>query len=434
MTFHNNHAKCIIFTFMGLIIFLQGTFLFAVSETAVLFLLISPSPQANGMGHTYAAAASKDPMASLMNPAYLGCYTEHYNAGLSFSYADWLPELVSDMSYHCVSANAGLTLKKMPVSFGLGLHRIFLDMGENVWTSESGTELDRFESCDKAHVLSLAGSWNYLINFSAGMNIKWIHSMLAPDWISVGSKQGAGEAKSTAYDFGMALKIPAVQSFEHIYGDPIFGDFPVSIFLTPGVNYSINNIGEKLTYMDPKEADPLPRAARTGIHFETGLRYQHNDFRFNIVSFCYAREAMDILAEKQWDANHEKTSIRYQSGLGDIDFFHNILQGKKNYHAETMDGWEFSLCETADLRYGYYEDISGNVNYHTLGVSLNILPAFKLYRYLFGHLDHDDLIDFFITYGDIEILYSQYDTDKGHPLQGTYFVGFRLQLRNFISL
>ncbi|MCU0642911.1 MAG: hypothetical protein MUC94_01440, partial [bacterium] len=39
----------------------------AVSEAAALFLLISPSPLANGMGQTYGNISSTDPMASIFN-------------------------------------------------------------------------------------------------------------------------------------------------------------------------------------------------------------------------------------------------------------------------------------------------------------------------------------------------------------------------------
>jgi hypothetical protein len=92
-------------------ILIQRTPAYAVSEAAVLFLLISPFSQANGMGETYGNIASADPMASVINPAYLGAYSQKHNFGFSSSNAAWLPALVSDMHYSCHSLNFGYSLK-----------------------------------------------------------------------------------------------------------------------------------------------------------------------------------------------------------------------------------------------------------------------------------------------------------------------------------
>ncbi|MFC1569493.1 PorV/PorQ family protein [bacterium] len=417
-----------------LILFLHTAYVYAVSEAAVLFLLISPSPQANGMGNTYAAAASVDPMASLVNPAYLGYYVQNYNAGFSCSRAGWLPQLVSDMSYQCASVNSGITFKDLPISLGLGWHQIYLDLGENVWTNEMGEELRRFDSWDKAHVLSMAGSWNKLINLSAGLNLKWIHSMLAPDWVFVGEQSGAGSAKATAIDFGVAAKFPIIQSLENISHDP-FSAFPhMSFFFTPGMNYSISNIGKEIEYLDAAQADPLPRTAQSGIHFETGLNYKNDHLNLNLVSFTWAREAKDVLIKKNWDANHEKIETSYQSFLGDIDYFNDIIRGKHNANIETKKGWEFSLCETFCIRRGYYEDIAGQVIYATEGWSLNLLQPFRLCLNAFTRQKSENVIDFLIKNGDLNIIYSKYKTETGHPLSKTRFMGVRLQIRNFMEL
>jgi hypothetical protein len=53
----------------------------AVSEAAILSLLISLSPQANAMGGAYGNTIDASPMASTMNPASLGMFVRKNNFG-----------------------------------------------------------------------------------------------------------------------------------------------------------------------------------------------------------------------------------------------------------------------------------------------------------------------------------------------------------------
>lgn len=73
----------------------------AVSESAVLFLLISPGARAPGMGEAFAAVAD-DATAAFYNPAGLGFQSGREGTVM---YTDWMPEFISDLHYVFAACN-----------------------------------------------------------------------------------------------------------------------------------------------------------------------------------------------------------------------------------------------------------------------------------------------------------------------------------------
>lgn len=83
--------------------------LWAQGEATMLFLLIPPSPSLNGMGAVGTALPGDDPFAVHFNPAQLGQTDPAANLSAHFypGKVEWLPGLISDITYNNSAFNLG---------------------------------------------------------------------------------------------------------------------------------------------------------------------------------------------------------------------------------------------------------------------------------------------------------------------------------------
>ena len=138
---------------------------------------------------------------------------------------------------------------------------------------------------------------------------------------------------------------------------------------------SKSNLGqESIYYIDPAQADPLPRLARAGIGFTVGLQYDQNDFSWIPFSFKWTVEANDLCVT----SDSLGRSV-YQSGLGDINFFREVILGKTNKETEKLKGWELNFAETVYIYGGrFLEDPDrGNRNFATGGYAVSLSGLLK---------------------------------------------------------
>ena len=125
--------------------FLIFSNLYSQSEAGAIFLLIAPGARAGGMGEAQVAVAN-DAYASYWNPAGLG-FLEGQE--LALMHVNWLPGLADDLYYEFLGFR-----KKYPTLGTVGGHLIFLNLGEQIRTSETGDELGTFTSYMTAFSLS----------------------------------------------------------------------------------------------------------------------------------------------------------------------------------------------------------------------------------------------------------------------------------------
>jgi hypothetical protein len=391
--------------------FMQAERIHAASQAGVLFLDISPSVQANGMGNTYETLASIDPMASIFNPAYLGFYAKNNRFGISSSRAKWLPQLVSDMHYSCYSFVLGYQFKKKPLSFGMAYHRIFLDFGENVYTGESGPEiLGIFHSWDKADMFSMSLLYDYSIQASIGISYKFIDSHLAP--MGYGPVEATGTTTANAFNYGLAIQIPVVDIISKATKQPI-QLFHVTPTIQPGFSYGVTNIGRKIAYIDDAQADPLPRTAYIGFSCSIGMKYSEAGFNFNLISLNYANEATGELIAGYYDSEGWKT--RYLSSFFDVN--------KKDIIYK--NGWELRVLDAVFIRGGHFNDTEGRRIYDTEGYGINFMQFVKYV----DTINKNSFLKQFIQKIDVEYHYSKCLTEKGHPLTHTQFNGISIRVR-----
>ena len=240
--------------------------LFAQSEAGAIFLLIAPGARAGGMGEAQVAVAD-DAYASYWNPAGLG-FLKGSEAALM--HVNWLPGLADDMYYEF------LGFRKHYDKLGtLGGHVIFLNLGEQVRTSEIGEELGTFTS----YMTAFSMSYGALISEkkSFGINAKISYQHLVE--IGAGSEKGKGTSLDFGFDIGYLHK-------DWLIDDLTFG-------------FNLSNIGPKVSFIDPDQADPQP------TNLTLGFNYGIVNSEFNKLNIVYDVDKLLVASypDMDWDDN-----------------------------------------------------------------------------------------------------------------------------------
>lgn len=206
--------------------------LLGVSEAGAVWLLINPGAAAQGTGEAQVARAS-DAYATYYNPAGLA-FLNGQNVALQ--HVNWLPNLTSDIFYDFISFSNSRN------GVGFGGHIIYINLGEQTKTNETGQELGTFQSYD----ICLTGSYGTKLNSSTavGFNFKIYHQKLAED-TTVGE---AGKPYSTDAAFDISYLKKFGKSLQHSFG------------------LLVQNIGPPVAFIDAEQADPAPTNMKFGIY------------------------------------------------------------------------------------------------------------------------------------------------------------------------
>ena len=213
--------------------------LFGQGESAVPFLLIAPNARADAMGES-GAALSDDASASFWNPAGLAFLP---GQEISLTHSAWLPQFQqSDLFYDYLAYRNHLD------DWGgtIGASVTYLSLGEFNETTPDGPEvINTFRAYELAATLGYATKITN--DFGVGLNLRFIHSSLAP--FNVQGQDRQGVASSVSFDLATLWKPTGL-------GD--IGD-------RMSVGLNLSNLGPKLTYIDAEQADPLPTNLRLGL-------------------------------------------------------------------------------------------------------------------------------------------------------------------------
>jgi len=331
--------KRILSLVLALITLFAASNVFAVSEAAVLFLLISPGARASGMGNSFVATAD-DATASFWNPAGLAFQT---GREVTFMHAKWLPQLVDDMSYEFFA------YKQYVESLGgtLGGNITFLNLGEQVFTKDDPTPLGTFRSWDLSVCVDYATKLNK--NLGLGVGMKYIRSNLAP--MGQGAEQGKGIGDAFAVDLGVLYYFGFLKGLR-------FGA-------------ALSNLGPKITYIDADQADPLPTNLRVG------LGYDIINSEFNRLSTVIQTNKLLVVRHKD-----EKPQPFYQAFF---TAWTDESLSEQAYKLISSIGLEYAYSNMIFIRTGYYYDEEGKVKYPTFGAGLQYFN----YRFDFAYVAAD---------------------------------------------
>lgn len=329
---------------------------FAVSEAAVLSLMISPGARAAGMGEAF-VSVSDDATATYWNPAGLAFQTNHE---ITLMHCNWLPTMVSDMFYEFIAYRQSVS------SLGgtIGGSITYFNMGEQSRTLETGPEVvGTFHSWDLAVTVSYATKLQ--ANLGLGVNMRYIHSNLAPQ--GQGEEKGSGVGSSFAADLGI------------LYSPGFFKG------LSMGLNLS--NLGPKITYIDAAQADPLP------TNLKIGLSYKVLDSEYNKLRIAVDTNKLLVVRHKDGTSDPFYKALATSWADGSFSEQANRLI--------TSCGVEYGYNNMIFLRGGYYYDPDGHVKYPTFGAGLQYFKFRLDFAYVAASQDSplSDTMRFSLTAG-----------------------------------
>ena len=238
----------------------------AQSEAGSGFLLISPGARAGGMGEAQVAVAN-DAYASYWNPAGLA-YQE--GSELAFMHVNWLPNLADDMYYEFLGYR-----KSFPNLGTIGGHLIYLNLGEQVRMDEYAQYQGKFTSYMMAGAISYSQKINETSSF--GLNAKLSYQHLVE--LGTGSEKGKGTSIDFGFDVGYMKKGWLLPTLD--------------------LGITMTNIGPKVSFIDPDQADPQP----TNLTF--GFAYELFNSEVNRLSVVYDMDKLLVASypDMDWDGD-----------------------------------------------------------------------------------------------------------------------------------
>jgi hypothetical protein len=227
----------------------------AQGESAVPFLLIAPNARADAMGES-GTGLGDDAAANFWNPAGLAF---QIGQEVSLTHSAWLPQFQqSDLFYDYLAYRN--FIPDIGGTFGASI--TYLSLGEFNETTPDGPEVvSTFRAFEMAATVGYATK--VTDDFGVGLNLRYIHSSLAP--FNVQGQDRKGVASTVSFDIAT------------MWRPRNLGD--IGNMFSLGLNLS--NLGPKLTYIDADQADPLPTQLRLGIGVDV-LKSQYNNITYNI--------------------------------------------------------------------------------------------------------------------------------------------------------
>ncbi len=367
-------AKFLVLSLFSLLTLTNITY--SQGEAAVTFLLLQPSPSLAAMGQTGTALPTEDPFGFLWNPAQLGYTSQNNNLSFVFYPAkiDWIPAFNLGLELKGLAFNLGYNFKDIidfPLSVGFGYANPEIDYGTFVRADEFGNAIGTFEAKDNYNAYSLGVGVEYYVQFNAGISFKEITSKLidyptGPDSLRV-------SAKTSVVDFGLLLNVPVLKLIDDNLYIPLENNLRFKPDFNFSIGYSKSNIGDEVYYIDPAQADPLPRIDRIGYGISIGFDLLDDDFEINALNFSLAVEAEDILIDS------DLTGWEYQSTLSDLQFVKNLINIEGTEEIVSHIGLKIDLFETVSFSTGHFSGRGFMDVPETGGFELRTKGIFKLW-------------------------------------------------------
>ena len=418
--------------FMFTILALYSTDRASAQGTAVPFLLITSSPEGNGMGGIGGSIQTDNAMSTLANPGQLGMMTlDHFLiAGTYTENTAWLPEFeLSGLTYNTYAINEGVNFQqfsKLPfgLSVGYGYSKIMLNLGTFTAITEEGGPIYTWEAKERSENFDFGIGFEYVVKIGLGYSVKYVDSDLTP-W---------NEAKFSTYDLGMIMTIPVFGIISKFREQPItFGNDIEPMFdITFG--YAKKNLGDKFVIYTNviNQGDPLPRTALMGLSWKAGIIAHASTQKWEVISFTLAREAEDVLV-KQFPAPTDSLGnpigypppSQYVDGSGDIQFFRNVIAGEWGGKIWLRKGWQTNIGEFFYMS-GGRTDAPG-LGFSTLGYAFRLAGILKTIEALNCPVSDSPVFKFFVNHVDLRFDHSQeYNTDGAR--EGTTYDGLNFVL------
>jgi type IX secretion system protein PorV len=349
----------------------------AVSNAAVIFLLIEPSSRASAMGQAYTAQVD-DGFAGYWNP---GAMAFNRKTQLASMYSKWLAEIFDDIYYFHLAGN-----RYYDDIGNLGINLTYMSYGEQERTNAAGDPLGTFRSFD----FSAGTTYSYQANERLGLGItfKFIWSRLADEGQGNTEITTKGEGISYAFDLGLKHK---GLDFGQILVSPYNGVLALyngfaSLAGTPAAQYSrfsipvdqldfgfnFQNIGPNITYINESQSDPLPMNWRMGFSYRA-MEEDYSNLTFNFdMSKVLAND--DPVFKRIITAWTDDFNTRVDEDGNEIDDFSSIKNFANSIEfKEIIWNWgvEYVYMDLLALRGGYILDRAGEIDGFSFGAGIH---------------------------------------------------------------
>ncbi len=412
-------------------------------DAAAPFLLIVSSPEANGMGGIAASRMTGNPLAVLANPGQLGTASLDYilSGGFYPSSTDLLPGFrAAGWRYTASAFSAGLNLQRvvpLPVGVGVGFgySHIGNDLGQFTLSGLVGPgDIGYFYQEEYTDNWSVGVSVDYFAKVGFGYTNKHVVSSLSPE--GPGPGRGPGVAKFGTYDLGMLAALPLMKLARQVSGDPLTLPGAIQPQVEIGFGYARRNLGDHfVTYVNPAQADPLPRNAILGLNYRFAFSVDPESSLWDLASFTLAREAEDLLVQRfpaptdsSGNAIGDPPPPIYVAGSGKLQFFDNVVLGKANGHSTLRKGWEVGLLEVVFIRGGSVE--GPEQRYSTTGYGISLRGLLKFLAVAAPAVVSTPTIGFIAVHINVRYDHASSDSDDlSNASNGTTYNSLSLSIR-----
>lgn len=363
----------------------------AQGEAAIPFLVLPLSPSLNAMGATGSSIPTDDPYGFLFNPAQLGHTSQKTNLSFIFypSKVNWLG--LDQLKLSGVALNLGYNFKNLvgiPLSIGFGFSNPELNFEE----FRSGAK-------DYYNAYSFGIGIDYFVQLNAGVTYKDITSILGDQLIGI--TNSSAKADVSTIDYGFLLNIPVIKLIDDKLFFNIIDDIPIKPYFNFSTGYSQSNIGDEVYYIDPAQADPLPRTTRLGYGISLGLDFLVDKTPFSFIKFDFSVDAEDILVER------DMLGFEYQNGFGDIDIGWNIFQIRGDEKVIAHSGYRIYLLETLGIINGKFSGRGFGLS-TTSGIEIRATGLLKM----LSKYSSNKVVEFIANHFDLRYYSTTYSPNR----------------------
>ncbi len=306
--------KWMILALTSLLVLAGASPVLAVSGAGAIALEFPIGARYNAMGEA-GVALSQDATAIWWNPGGLAFLQDRSTPhDLHIMQSKLAAGLADDIALYF----GGYAARLGNGTLGAGL--TYLDMGEQIATSEDEVELGTFSSYMFA--FGLAYGVKLSPNLGIGLGGKYFRDKLADDQILQDRRGGSGD--TFAFDAGVLWKVPAMRL---------------------NLGAAVTNLGPNIQHVDADQSDPLPRKLTVGAAW--GL--------LNSESSSLLLVADALMPLVVWDEDDQ------DYGLG-IEFDENVYGF----------GAEWSYVQSLFVRVGYKNDSAGDIQDVTWGFGVDL--------------------------------------------------------------
>lgn len=300
--------------------------------TAVPIITLSPDSRSAALGEA-GIAISPDANAAFYNPGKLGFVPYKYS--VSPSYTPWLRSITDDMGLSYLSGYA-----KVNTRAAISASLLYFDLGQIQYRDANNIEGATFNPKEYAFTVSYGQKLSE--NFGLGVSARYIRSNLTG-----GSIPDAKPGNAAAVDIG-AYYTKDASIGAGLYNLAFAG--------------TITNIGNKMTYTDPRNASFLPTTLKLGTAITREID------QYNKITFAFDAAKLLVPSPYYEDSNNgtDPLQVARIKAENDARAQKSIISAAFGSFSDAPGGFKEELREinlSGGLEYAYNDLLFARVGY-----------------------------------------------------------------------